>query len=279
MWYAYVIVGSISAMSEHTGQQKERQAEHKAKHAPEVASLSPEAGAVNKEKNEERKGTENASKFAKFFRWWNPQRVMALFTVVIAAVAVLQWSVYRAQLDQMRIDQRAWLEVKFTPFQPPIINSTVPAPFVVTNTGKTVAEKLIGWIYYRYEPMDRTIDTRDPSAISWSVIQEGGQEIAWVNIHGGVLGTNSPTTFSQAVMVISPRPKALPEPLAWTKALQAEWDNGEIYFALTGKLSYFDTAGYSHWTTFCATFTPPMKTVSLQTAEACSQFNSMDTNK
>lgn len=62
------LIRLISIMSKHTGQQEEGQPERNAERAPEVASLSPETRAVNEGTNEEQAGTENASKFVKFFR-------------------------------------------------------------------------------------------------------------------------------------------------------------------------------------------------------------------
>jgi hypothetical protein len=64
----------------------------------------------------------------------NANSVIAIFTVVIAIATILQIFIYTSQLDEMRIDQRAWLAIKFEPAQP-TLNSPFTWPLIINNTG------------------------------------------------------------------------------------------------------------------------------------------------
>jgi hypothetical protein len=77
---------------------------------------SPQAGGEHQAEDEPETDAKQDSKLAQmplnaraFFAWWNPNRIMALFTVVIAFIGALQVAVYSSQLDEMRELRRPWV--------------------------------------------------------------------------------------------------------------------------------------------------------------------------
>ncbi|HMD78250.1 MAG TPA: hypothetical protein VKG86_12855 [Terracidiphilus sp.] len=211
----------------------------------------------------------------------NLNAIMAIFTMVIAAAAVLQVFIYQAQLDEMRIDERAWLAVKFTPFPPPSLGSMVSAPAFVMNVGKTVAKDIDGWVYFRAVPIGVTIDVTEPSTIKKSSLASGEPIPAWALFRTGVIYPNDPVPLSQAAMVNTPPGQSVPQPLVWDQPLQDQWNRGEIYLALNGKFAYKDATGVPHWTTFCSVFVAQNsgKNISMDTSQICTDANTVDGNK
>lgn len=205
-------------------------------------------------------------------------RIVAAFTVVIAFATILQWRIYKNQLDEMRIDQRAWFAVEFTAFPPPTTGAQVPVPLLAMNIGKTVAKNVDGWVFFRPVPISTAIDLTEPSTIKPSALPAGEPIPAWIKMETGVVYPNNPVSFPQVVMVRTPVLRNAPEPVIWDSQLQNQWTLGEIYLALHGKFSYDDAAGNPHWTTFCSTFVASGsgKNVSLDTGQRCAKFNAVD---
>src|SRR6266403_233398 len=126
--------------------------------------------------------------------WMTSDRVMAAFTVVIAVVSFFQWCVFSKQLDEMRIDQRAWLSVKpnwVTP-QP---NSAIAAPTVVNNVGKTAAKDVHGWVFIQRVPKNAGIDFSNPTYTEKPATKPGEPEPAYLTFQIGVMFPNDPTTL------------------------------------------------------------------------------------
>jgi hypothetical protein len=213
--------------------------------------------------------------------WWNPNQIMAVFTGVIAFAAILQVCIYKSQLDVMRIDQRAWLAVKYTPFSPPSLGARVPAPIYTINIGKTVAKDVKGWIYFRPVPIATAIDLNEYSKVEPSSLPGGEPIPAWCKFKTGVMFPNDPVLIPQIAIASTPVGRNIPEPRIWDQPLQDQWSRGEIYLALHGKFTYNDAAGISHWTTFCNTFVAANsgKSVSMDTSDLCIAFNTVDDNK
>jgi hypothetical protein len=211
----------------------------------------------------------------------NSNAVIALFTIVIAVIAGIQASVYSSQLDWTRIDERAWLAVKFTPFGGPIVGARLPAPIVAANIGKTVAKNIKGWIFFRPVPIGTTIDVSDYAKVQPSSLPEGEPIPAWTTFVTGVMYPNDPLVISQGVFARTPVGKTTPEAAIWDQTLQDQWLRGDIYLALNGKFTYDDAAGSRHWTTFCNVFIVASsgKNVSRDTSARCNAYNTVDDNK
>jgi hypothetical protein len=211
----------------------------------------------------------------------NANAVIAVFTIVIAVIAFIQGLIYNAQLREMRIDQRAWVAVKFTPLAGPVVGQLVPAPIIVVNVGKTVAKNAKGWVFVRPVPISTTIDVSDPSTLKLSSVAPGEPIPAWTEYENGVLYPNDVGPIPGAAMVNTPVGARNPVPTKWDQTLQDKWNNGDIYLAIHGKLTYEDAAGRQHWTTFCFTYVAPTsgKSVSMDTANTCSSYMTVDGNE
>lgn len=211
----------------------------------------------------------------------NSNIVMAVFTGVIALATIVQVCIYSAQLDEMRVDQRAWLAVKFIPFSGPVVGSTVPAPLFVVNVGKTVAKDIRGWIFFRPVPIGTAIDLGEYKKVESSSLPTGEPIPAWSKFQTGVIFPGDPVFMLQAGIARTPVGRSTPEATIWDGPLQEQWVRGDVYLALHGKFTYTDAAGNPHWTTFCSTFVAPGsgKNVSSDTSDRCVSYNTVDNNK
>lgn len=220
-----------------------------------------------------------------FFAWWQPNRIMALFTIVIALVGFLQWKVYNAQLDEMRIDQRAWFGVKFTVFSPPPVGSPIPIPALAINVGKTIAKGVVVWTMFAPTSIGTTIDLSDPPPPYPYPPSDGPpfhifytQSPVWEMFRTGVIYPGDsfqlPLFMSQNVVG-----QSASESVVWNQDMQSQWSDGKIYLALHGAAVYYDVAGNSHETWFCSISTAPGKQVGLRTQRLCAAYNDVDNNK
>jgi hypothetical protein len=208
----------------------------------------------------------------------NANVVIAVFTIVIAAAAILQVCVYRSQLTWLRIDERAWLAVKFTPFYGPAVNNKVLAPILTMNIGKTVAKDVEGWIFFRPVPIATTIDLSEYKRVEPSSLPSGEPIPAWTTFKTGVIFPSDQLPTPQVAIAKTPTGSDKPEAFTWDQPSQDQWLRGDIYLAVHGKITYKDAAGNPHWTTFCNVFMAPNtgKNVSKDTSDACIRYNTVD---
>jgi hypothetical protein len=208
----------------------------------------------------------------------NANAVIAIFTIVIAAAAILQVFIYCSQLTWLRIDERAWLAVKFTPFYGPTVGSKVLAPMFTMNTGKTVAKNVEGWAFFRPVPIANRIDLSEYKKVEASSLPGGEPLPAWTKFWTGVVFPNDQLPTPQIAIAKTPVGSDNPMAFTWDQPSQDQWLRGEIYLALHGKITYNDAAGNAHWTTFCSIFMAAGtgKNVSKDTSDACVAFNTVD---
>lgn len=205
---------------------------------------------------------------------------LILFTAVLAGVGALQWDTLKGQmqmmggqLDEMRIDQRPWLRIRPGDFSMPI-DGNVWAPMTVTNTGKTPAKRVNGWIIVRAYPKDKGIDFRDPTAISQDEIGQG-HGIPWTEFYTGVAFPNDPLPVNN-IRLIHEEPKPHTTSFeVWTKDMKARFDRREFYLEVHGRFTYKDSHGTPHWTQFCAT----TQEVPVQVGASCNAYADVDENK
>jgi hypothetical protein len=210
----------------------------------------------------------------------NANPVIAAFTIVIAVIAGIQAFIYGSQLTWLRIDERAWVAVKFTPFYGPTVGSKVPAPMFTMNTGKTVAKDVEGWIFFRPVPIATTIDLSEYRRVEPSSLPSGEPIPAWTTFKTGVIFPNDQLPTPQVAIAKTPTGRDTPQAFTWDQSSQDQWLRGDIYLALHGKITYNDASGNSHWTTFCNVFMAPNtgKNVSKDTSDACVRYNTVDDN-
>jgi len=244
---------------------------------------SPEPGPKNRGGNEGETNTKKNSRLARiasyartFFAWWTSNRIMALFTVVIAGIGTIQARIYSSQLDEMRIDQRAWLGVKFVPVQP-TLNSPFTWPLIINNSGKTPAKNIRGMVIIRYLPVDAPIDFRTIEEMRAAGVKQIQTTPLWMRFVTGVLFPNDPTTVNQFTYAQGLANKSQKD--IWDSALQDQYAKGEIYIEMNGRFDYDDAAGNSHWTQICNILTAPGQVVPLETSKACVAHSNIDDNK
>lgn len=217
-----------------------------------------------------------SSEVKDFFGWWNANRVMALFTVVIAFIGVLQACIYSSELDEMRIDQRAWLGVKFVSAQP-ILNSYLPAQLVVNNTGKTPAKNITGEFTAGYLGSDTPIDFRSREELKAAGVKLTEDTPLWGSFSTGVLFPNDPTMLPPFILAKGNATKPLQ--VLWDTTLQGRYTKGEIYIEWHGRFDYKDAVGNYHWTQFCNIIMAPGKGIPKKITDACAAYTDMDSNK
>jgi len=163
--------------------------------------------------------------------WITSDRVMAAFTVVIAVVAVFQWCVFSGQLDEMRIDQRAWLSVKPNLLAAQV-NGMVLAPTTVTNVGKTAAKNIQGWVFIQTVPRNNTIDFSNPTFTEAPRATPGQPLPVSMKFNVGVLIPGEPLTFNEVAIRQQASTKSPVVPVAWTQTMQEQYDKGDFYLAV-----------------------------------------------
>ena len=60
--------------------------------------------------------------------------------------------------------------------------------------------------------------------------------------------------------------------------MQQQFERGETYIDVHGKVTYSDAVGTSHWTQFCETIASPESKPLLDTS-SCVGYNTVDDNK
>jgi hypothetical protein len=269
-------------MSKKNRKRKKHSSKHDAERRQEVSMHSPETKPENQSGDERQANTKKHTNLAKiasyvwtFFRWWTSNRIMALFTVVIGGIGIIQASIYSSQLDEMRIDQRAWLGIKFVPAQP-APNSPFTWPLTFNNVGKTPAKNIRGMVIIRYLPVDSPIDLRTIEEMRAAGIKQVETTPLWMAFRTGVLFPNDLITnqFTYAQGMVGK-----PQKNTWDSALQDRYAKGEIYIEMNGRFDYDDAAGNAHWTQICNITTSPGQVIPLETSKACVAHNSIDNNK
>ena len=208
--------------------------------------------------------------------WWTSNRIMALFTVIIAGIGIIQACIYASQLDEMRVDQRAWLGIKFVPTQP-TVNSPFTWPLIINNSGKTPAKNIRAMVIIRYLPVDTPIDFRTIQEIRAAGIEQIETTPLWMAFVTGVMFPNDPTTITQFTYAQGMANK--PQKDIWDSNLQEQYAKGQIYIEMNGRFDYDDAAGNAHWTQICNITTSPGQVIPLEISKACVAHNNMDNNK
>ena len=180
-------------------------------------------------------------------RWELVGRIIAFVTVIAAlAVAIFTYSTLRqvtkqansaqGQLRvmqrQLRMDQRAWIIVKYPTIQL-IDGSPITVPLATENIGNTVAKNVSGKVsvyltkaggdpdldygpghtHYEFGPTGLFIPNT-PDVMNWDAIRDGKKIILTTAAHRAII-------------------------------------EGDMLITIHGKIEYRDIFGDSHWLTFC----------------------------
>ncbi len=203
------------------------------------------------------------------------ERIIAGLTILAVFAAVGNGCVIWLQVVEMRLDQRAWLGAKFGPLEKSV-NGTVKTNLIFNNIGKTPAEAITMLIAIRIVPKGTLPDFRYPPMPEEAVkIQNGEPVPVWAKLSTGVIFPNDPTPMS---FVMRKRIKGFPndEDETWTQLMEDEFNHGDIFVDVHGKVSYKDAAGKHHGTKFCAIFSGPGIDVPLEMSKLCTANNNVD---
>ncbi len=156
--------------------------------------------------------------------------LLAAFTAVLAAFAILQFVIIDGQLDVMRKDQRGWLNVRaeFNPEHSPTVTGTLK----VTNSGKTPI------LHVEVNALIEVVPNGQEPHFN------GVGDVSHLMITTGALSPNIPTDWP-----ITRRQAGQDYPL--TDEEIAALKEGRAWIALHGRATYQDVFEVQHWTQFC----------------------------
>jgi hypothetical protein len=255
----------------------------KKQHGQRIAQQATKRGVVMEQKKTAEKNTEPAanradkptgdetpSRWSRFKNWvcesssftdW----CVAFFTSILTFVAIYQFIITSRQLNVMRKDLRAWIQVTLKSDVAPAVNVAPSAVIVVNNTGKTPATGYTGRFYVDVFP-----NGPDP--------QFGTQPGVHIRMTGGAVFPNGPVE-APAVRVM-PKGGGFPnegEVLPLTEEEMAALNDGKSWIAVYGSVEYEDTFHTKHWTRFC--FWKGLILGAPYSAKACTAYNSVDDNE
>jgi hypothetical protein len=187
-------------------------------------------------------------------------RCIAVFTFVLAAAAIYQFIIMGGQLDVMRKDQRAWIQVTLEGSVATVANTTPSISIVLGNTGKTPATHVVGDFYIEIVP-----NGQDPRFEA---------SILHTTMTSGAIFPNAP----QETTVVRARPKVggnsdegEGDPL--TENEMASLNDGKSWIAIYGRVAYQDVFHSNHWINFCS-WQPPKP--GIYSARKCTAYNNVD---
>jgi hypothetical protein len=185
--------------------------------------------------------------------------LLAIFTVILTAVACFQWFVTKHQLDVMRNDERAWLEVKSMPTDPsrwvPVAGRRLAPSMQLVNIGKTAAKRITVDVFVDVNATKQRVRL---GCVGASIPCAHGNETF------GIFFPNE----QQSVEAV----RVLDNGRDWlsTDSDVEDWTNRQIYSAAYGIVTYEDVFHEPHWTKFCFFNAAPGTTVS---ARDCTDYN------
>jgi hypothetical protein len=191
----------------------------------------------------------------------NANVVIAIFTVILALIGVVQTMIYFAQLDAMKKDQRPWLRVIFTPgtIQP---LAPIGGTIQLINEGKTPAMGLVEGKFEVEKVMNgekAKLDYALPfiDFETGMIVPGQKQEEMPIRRVAGDAGDVNPLSQSE----------------------YDDFNQLKIFFVVYGTVSYGDFFGTRHWTKFCSVLIPhgvPPNTP--YTGRSCSVYSDVDGN-
>lgn len=189
-------------------------------------------------------------------------RIIAVFTAVLAVAAIYQIVITGYQLDTMRKDQRAWVSVIQ---KGPITLNVGAAPsevLTVSNTGKSPAKHMLGHFYVEIVPNGEAPHFEEKA------------------IHSIVLYGSMPPNLPQDVAATRRRVRSGGKPDEgeddpYLGVEKTAMDQGKAWMAVHGVVSYDDTFGTTHWTKFCFWSNAPGVTNDLS-SRGCTAYNDTD---
>lgn len=166
----------------------------------------------------------------------DPPRTMARSLQLLLLFAVTMQGVLRNQVQEMRIDRRAWVGVSIKGFPKP--NEPFRITIVLANSGKTFAKHVnLAGHARRYSKDKHLILGRKQKKLQINEILKRSMILSW---HLTLLrkiqpGSNDTATLSETEV----------------EALKNDLSHANVNFLSFGQVTYEDIFGHNHWLIFC----------------------------
>jgi hypothetical protein len=187
--------------------------------------------------------------------------VIAIFTVVLAIVAVIQSFILYKQVDGMRKDQRPWIavDVKVHSLK---ASQPVLADVTFVNSGKSPARRAYAEMVIKF------VKNGVPPTIDY--------ETQRLFMQTGVIYPNAPMATAYAMA----EPHQTVEHLASAEEVDSFY-KGESLLLTYGRVTYTDFFHIQHWSQFCtwtAGASAPQTVISRFSARPCTEYIDLDDN-
>jgi len=196
------------------------------------------------------------------------ERIMAILTFAGVVIAIFTGLIFWKQLDEMKTDERAWLNISSGIVQfPKDISSvsTVPVsvPMTINNIGKTAARTIRSEFVMDYEVNGQSPDfVYDGRVRTYSTT--------------GIMFPNAPqpveVAFAKAQLG---NPNGPAESRYLTPSEYQDLSNGNAYMAIYARATFADIFGTQHWLRYCTFFAAP-NAKAIVTARQCTDYNDTD---
>lgn len=188
-----------------------------------------------------------------------PDSALALWGVLLGAVvAFIYFMQWQAMNRAMEIDQRAWIAI--TNADLPAINDSMTSlrAFVrIMDSGKTPAKRV------QEQFILEQVRNGDEPTLDYSVSHMAAER--------KVIFPNSFDDIPVALMTNAPGLNLVPI----TPTDIREFEHGDTFFVLFGRVDYSDIFGTEHWVKFC-TWKGNQLTGRTFTAKKCTDYNDTD---
>lgn len=166
----------------------------------------------------------------------------------------------------MQIDQRPWMNVVFG--QAGLKDgSPIVMPVRIINSGKTPAYNVQGIVVVNLLSGNDQPDFNYGSGIHPKY-----------SINTGIAIPNFPNDLQWAILPkYVARDKPI-NPIVATSAIRKGIEDGRLYIAVYGRITYADTFGTDHWINFCSYAHNAVGVSDKATADTCGPYNDVDKN-
>jgi hypothetical protein len=192
------------------------------------------------------------------------QNNQTLWTKVAAGLlfltAIIYFFQWRAQINALRVDQRAWISVP-NPTSYPLNGTFIPLSTQMTNTGKTPARiiegDVIATVLNKGEDFSFDFSPGHPHTRLYPV---------------GVIFPGAPIPINLTIVKHGPKG---PETFVPDDAFRQDFTNGKRFIIFYGRITYSDIFGTQHWTQFCSGSGEAI----LDNLKKCISYNDVDHEK
>ena len=169
-------------------------------------------------------------------------RIIMVFTGILAGAAIYQFIIMDNQLDTMRKDQRPWVKISFTS-SPAQAFASIGGAVQIVNNGKTPAGKVTGEFV-----VEKVMNGEEPIL---------DYPKAHVTVFMGMIFPNDkPEVIAIERKRLSQDGHHFESDLLTPDEFR-DFTNVKIFFVAYGTLRYSDFFGVDHWTKFCSYIYPP----------------------